>query len=60
MMWLLLAVSMTFSEGSQPSRIGLLTGSKDQCESLAAIGNRGAFDSIPGSPLAFFCYQVRE
>lgn len=60
MMWLLVAVSMALPADAPVNRIGLLTTSKEQCESIAAVGNRGVFDSMPAGPMAFFCYQVRE
>jgi len=60
MMWVLLAVSVMFSEGSEPNRIALYTSNKEQCESMAKVGNTGAFDSLPVGPMAFFCYRLVE
>ncbi len=59
-MWVLVAVSIMFSEGSEPNRIALFTANKEQCETVARIGNAGAFDSLPSGPMAFFCYGLVE
>jgi hypothetical protein len=60
MMWVLIAVSVMFSEGSQPNLIALYASNKQECESMARIGNTGAFDSLPVGPMAFFCYSLVE
>jgi hypothetical protein len=60
MMWVLVAVSLVFFEGSEPNRVVLLASNKEQCETVARIGNAGAFDPLPGGPMGFFCYRLVE
>jgi len=60
MMWVLITVSLVFFEGSEPNRVVLLASNKEQCETIARIGNAGAFDSLPAGPMAFFCYGLVE
>jgi len=59
-MWVLVVVSLIFSEGSQPDRIALLMHSKEQCEIVSRIGNNGGFDSLTIGKMGFFCYKLRE
>jgi hypothetical protein len=61
MMWLLVVVSLVFTQDEGSPKVQLLLASSyEECNTWSNIGNAGAFDNSPGGRRAFFCYRLMQ
>ncbi len=61
MMWLMVVVSLVFSNDEGSPRVSLLLASSyEECTAFANAGNAGAFDRPDRARNAFFCYRLTQ
>lgn len=61
MMWLMVVVSLVFSNDEGSPRVSfLLASSYEECNTFASIGNAGGLDRPDRVRNAYFCYRLTQ